>query len=753
AVTKDQTLTAEQLTGLKYNAPTDYKAGAPAVEFSYSVSDGKADSTGSVTITVTPVNQPPTAITLTTSTISESVDTSGGRVKVSDIQVTDDGVGEHTLTLNGGKDAKKLEVDGTALYLKKGEKLNFEESRFLKFKITATDSSDQKLSYTTPEQLKVGVEFSYSPDRPYVNFKTVDGGQFGSDVVAGDTDSFGVRFHTAPGAIGKWQLYDYRPYQPADYGQAKNVVATATVKANDTGVLEFRLSDFGGEHLDWNLYKSRLSIKNDGGWDHGKPFDFGLGVPSHSYTFDHADSGHYWSSTFAHKASKYLGNPETANGFMGKAVDFGGKGQLIVDQLGRAFSSDFSICYRVMTPQGSKPLTAQEESTPPAVLINAYSKSKTYELHLKLGFIDDNGRTGISFDENRLVTSPVTIKDGLYHHVCLVRDYSPGNNGSFGTSNLKVFVDREVSSQQIAHTSIQEAKAPSVIATLGPVPSDSGVSYAECTYDNLHIYPFALNKEAVHRDYTVDAHVMGVKAPGSLELGQMFNYLLPSVIAEKPQVLWMKFLPYPDNSLNADYKFKCTYDDVELKSEDGHLFQLNQPTTDVLRTLHCEPVTPKSALSENPDITEYRVAIDPDQEHFESAPAAQLWIDNANTPLGDQIMFHKGDKQQGSGPGEIRQKDIFLADKDTDKIINFNASEGDILDLRGHASFQSYLETHKKQDLKGLFKDAQKVDDHTQVSLSDPGKGADAPPLMVVECLNPPSFTVHLDDQPLVVTL
>ena len=204
-----------------------------------------------------------------------------------------------------------MEIDGASLYLKQGENLNFEESRFLKFKITATDTSDPQLSYTTPDPLKINVDFSYSSGRPYVHFKTTDGGYFDSDVVAADTDSFIVRFKTSPSLIGKWQVYDYKPYQLSDYADEANVIAAATVQANDNGILEFRLRDFDVEHLGWNLYKSKLSINNEGRWDSGEPFDFGVGIPSHSYTFDHIVSDSYLSSTFSHEAS-VTGIPQRA---------------------------------------------------------------------------------------------------------------------------------------------------------------------------------------------------------------------------------------------------------------------------------------------------------------------------------------------------------------------------------------------------------------------------------------------------------
>ena len=422
---------------------------------------------------------------------------------------------------------------------------------------------------------------------------------------------------------------------------------------------------------------------------------------------------------------------------MGKAVDFS-EGHLTIEDLSKAFSASFSVCYRMMTADG-------------AISQPGFAGFKARGEHLELGFIDDNGKTGIKFGE-QLVTSPIAVNDGHYHHVCLVRQFTPGTPGS---SELKAFVDRDVTSGLLVeHSGREEANLPTTISSLGFVQDGSVTGLiSEATLDNLHIYPFALNTEAVYSDYTVNGHVMRSEPTESLELGLMFNHLLPSVIAENPPVLWMKYLPYPDYSLNDGYKFKCTCDGVPLQSEDGHLFQLNQPTPEVLRTLHCEPAAPGSLLSDNADVTEYRVAIDPNQDHLESAPAGQLMIDDANTPLGSQIMFHKGAIQEGNKPGDIQQQDTFLTSEATNLVTNFNSDEGDILDLNGHESFKGYFETHTEQDLIRLFKDPIRTDDHTQVSLSAPNNGAVTSPLMVVECLNPPSLMVHLDDHSIEITL
>ncbi|SDX47681.1 type I secretion C-terminal target domain (VC_A0849 subclass) [Pseudomonas kuykendallii] len=62
AVTNGQTLTSAELQGLKYNGPADYTSGQAVGNFTYSVNDGTATVTGSVTLGATPVNDNPDAV-------------------------------------------------------------------------------------------------------------------------------------------------------------------------------------------------------------------------------------------------------------------------------------------------------------------------------------------------------------------------------------------------------------------------------------------------------------------------------------------------------------------------------------------------------------------------------------------------------------------------------------------------------------------------------------------------------------------
>jgi Ca2+-binding RTX toxin-like protein len=77
-------------------------------------------------LAVTDANEAPTSIALVNSvnTLAENTSTEG-RLKVADINVTDDATGTNTLSLSGA-DANSFEIDGTELFVKAGTVFNFE---------------------------------------------------------------------------------------------------------------------------------------------------------------------------------------------------------------------------------------------------------------------------------------------------------------------------------------------------------------------------------------------------------------------------------------------------------------------------------------------------------------------------------------------------------------------------------------------------------------------------------------------------
>jgi VCBS repeat-containing protein len=84
------------------------------------------DAFAAFTLTVTDVNEAPTAVGFanTTTSIAENTSTATP-TKVADITVTDDALGTNTLTLSGA-DAASFEIVGTELFLKAGVTLDFE---------------------------------------------------------------------------------------------------------------------------------------------------------------------------------------------------------------------------------------------------------------------------------------------------------------------------------------------------------------------------------------------------------------------------------------------------------------------------------------------------------------------------------------------------------------------------------------------------------------------------------------------------
>uniref|UniRef100_A0A4Y8UFA5 Cadherin repeat domain-containing protein n=1 Tax=Gammaproteobacteria bacterium LSUCC0057 TaxID=2559237 RepID=A0A4Y8UFA5_9GAMM len=102
--------------------------------------NGKSDSQA-VTVTVTDVNEAPTAVALESAvtTLAENSDTAS-RVKIADIAITDDALGTNVISLTGD-DADLFEVVGNALFLKAGTALDYETASSLAVTVSVLDSS------------------------------------------------------------------------------------------------------------------------------------------------------------------------------------------------------------------------------------------------------------------------------------------------------------------------------------------------------------------------------------------------------------------------------------------------------------------------------------------------------------------------------------------------------------------------------------------------------------------------------------
>ncbi len=99
-----------------------------------------ADDTASLSITVIQVNDPPTVTLInTTTTLPEDTNLTT-RLKVADMEVTDDGVGANVLSLTG-TDAALFQIVGTGLYLVAGTTLDFETNPVLDVTVEVDDAT------------------------------------------------------------------------------------------------------------------------------------------------------------------------------------------------------------------------------------------------------------------------------------------------------------------------------------------------------------------------------------------------------------------------------------------------------------------------------------------------------------------------------------------------------------------------------------------------------------------------------------
>jgi seryl-tRNA(Sec) selenium transferase len=94
-----------------------------------------------VSVTVSDVNEAPTAVTLTAvaTSLDENTDTTSA-IKIADIAVTDDALGTETLGLTGA-DADKFEIVGTELFLKAGTALDADTDTSFEVAVTADDTT------------------------------------------------------------------------------------------------------------------------------------------------------------------------------------------------------------------------------------------------------------------------------------------------------------------------------------------------------------------------------------------------------------------------------------------------------------------------------------------------------------------------------------------------------------------------------------------------------------------------------------
>ncbi|MFK7835043.1 MAG: DUF4214 domain-containing protein, partial [Sulfitobacter sp.] len=87
---------------------------------------------------ITDVNEAPTMALANVSTGVPENSAFGARVKVADVVITDDALGDNVLTVTG-TDADKFEIDGTEVFIRSGTQLNFEALQELNVNVVLDD--------------------------------------------------------------------------------------------------------------------------------------------------------------------------------------------------------------------------------------------------------------------------------------------------------------------------------------------------------------------------------------------------------------------------------------------------------------------------------------------------------------------------------------------------------------------------------------------------------------------------------------
>ena len=126
-----------------------------------------------VALTVSNLNEAPTAVSLTSTLINNRVaenTITTSRVKVADLLITDDALGTNAVTLSG-TDAAAFEVDNGVLYLKAGTSLNFETKTGFSVAVNVADlgltgstavTASYALSVTDVNEIPTGISLSAS---------------------------------------------------------------------------------------------------------------------------------------------------------------------------------------------------------------------------------------------------------------------------------------------------------------------------------------------------------------------------------------------------------------------------------------------------------------------------------------------------------------------------------------------------------------------------------------------------------------
>ncbi|WP_039201640.1 beta strand repeat-containing protein [Aphanizomenon flos-aquae] len=229
---------------LKANTVLNYES-KNSYDVKVNVDDSTVGNTPDVftnfTLKVADVNEAPTAVTLknTTQTIAENTSTAT-RIKVADIDITDDGLGNNTITLDGA-DASNFEVEGKVLYLKANTVLNYESKNSYDVKVNVDDST-------------VG----NTPD-VFTNF-TLKVADVNAPVITTPT-TFSIPENTK--SVGKVNAED--PEKDAITFALAGIDASLLAINTTTGELSFKTAPDFEKPLDnekKNLYKTQVEVKD-----------------------------------------------------------------------------------------------------------------------------------------------------------------------------------------------------------------------------------------------------------------------------------------------------------------------------------------------------------------------------------------------------------------------------------------------------------------------------------------------------------
>jgi Ca2+-binding RTX toxin-like protein len=122
-----------------FKTAPDYETNPHSYQVEVSAFDGVNTTAKMITVSLTDINEAPTAVALTNATASILENTpTATHIKVADINVTDDALGSNVLALTGA-DAAFFEIVGSALYLKAGTVLDFESKTSYAVAVTVDD--------------------------------------------------------------------------------------------------------------------------------------------------------------------------------------------------------------------------------------------------------------------------------------------------------------------------------------------------------------------------------------------------------------------------------------------------------------------------------------------------------------------------------------------------------------------------------------------------------------------------------------